>query len=112
MKKETLEATLKSIAKWKRIVGDVRAKDRGPKNCALCKRFGDTECTGCPVDKASADEGCANTPYQEWEDHHEFEDDHETGERHRVPGCKTCLRLAKAELAFLESLLPKGQNHD
>ncbi len=111
MKKETLEALKKSILKWKRIVLSTKGLDEGVDNCSLCQMFvTNRRCEGCPVAVKSG-QSCTNSPYDEWSNHQHV--DHPGGpEDHRVPGCKECMRLAKKELAFLESLLPKGQSHD
>ncbi len=107
MKKATLEALKKSIAKWKRIVRSSKAEDRGDENCPLCKLFFDNRpsCYGCPVLLKVGVSHCCDTPYREWAVHGKTQHRDEVYP-HRVPGCKTCMKLAKEELAFLEGLLP------
>ena len=105
---------LGSVKKWEGIVKRTDI-DHGTLNCPLCQRYnysrattGESRCKGCPVYKKVGADGCLFTPYEEWEDH--FSKDHN---EHSVPrflheDCKTCLKLARKELRFLKSLLPKG----
>ena len=102
----TLKALHGSIKKWGRIVASPRNPDRGIANCPLCKEFYVAGCTGCPIAEKTHQQVCDGSPYAEWSIHQH--DDHPRHKvRHRAVGCKECLRLAKAELAFLRSLLPK-----
>lgn len=102
----TLQAILGSIKKWERIVASPRGQDCGSDNCPLCKVFYEHYCAGCPVDEETDQDSCFGSPYTEWSIHqYEGHLQHTFGSR--VPGCKECLRLAKAELAFLRGLLPK-----
>jgi hypothetical protein len=102
MDPETLEALKGSIAKWEGIVAGT-LKDEGVDNCPLCQKFhacfrkipGEC-CQGCPVNDASDNRGCINTPYDEWERHGSHE---VTTDEHRT--------AAQAELDFLKSLLPR-----
>ena len=110
MNKETLEALKKSIAKWGKIAKSTKEMDLGRINCALCDLFGDFVCEKCPVYKKTKKKYCRDTPYTEWSDH-VIDDNYSfsyvgAGLR-RKPRCKECLRLAKEELNFLKSLLPK-----
>ena len=114
MKKETLEALKNSIKrKWEKIVRSSRALDKAGDNCSLCGRFGgfeDDTCKfeneRCPVFKKTGQEECNGSPYENWTSH--LRNVHGYDYKHREPGCKECMRLAKAELAFLKTLLPKG----
>ena len=102
MKAEKLEATLGSIRKWQRIVRRTTAVDHGAFNCPLCTLFLERDCRGCPVSEATGVSGCRGSPYELWNEHMDECNHH----YHRTPGCKECLRLAKAELTFLVGLLP------
>ena len=112
MKKETLEALKRSIAKWERIVKSTKELDLGRINCALCYLFNDITCEGCPIYKKTKKEYCRDTPYTEWSNHastHVINDNYFGDGLRREPGCKECLRLVREELNFLKSLLPKGE---
>jgi len=110
MTKLTEQALKGSIKKWTHIVGRT-GLDFGIKNCPLCRMFyntgiGNKLCNGCPVSKKSTKASCRGTPYEDWEFHYC------TIHLNRFPysvvkGCKTCLLLAKKELEFLKSLLPR-----
>lgn len=107
MNKETLQALKGSIKKWERIVKSTTAKDDGVNNCSLCKLFYSFCCADCPVNDKTNEVFCNNTPYQEWSNHQHEEHYNSTEANHRYVGCKECLILAKKELNFLKSLLPK-----
>ncbi len=103
MNAKTLKALNGSIAKWEAIVTGTGV-DAGPSNCPLCLAFrnfsmGGVSCLGCPVRDTTGEDGCAGTPYEKWEDLAE------SGQRKaNTPELK---KAARAELAFLKSLLPK-----
>ena len=102
--KEALDG---SIEKWDRIVKSTDALDKATENCPLCQKYlnsGAPNCSGCPVAKRTGEEGCVGSPYDEWGDHHDTAHDVRYKHEHRIPGCKECMRIAKAELAFLISL--------
>ena len=108
MNKKTLKALKGSITKWKKIVKSPLANDKGLNNCPLCSEFYDQACENCPVSIAVNEIYCDETPYAGWQNHHKAEHTKEVGlSLGSIRGCKECLRHAKAELAFLESLLPK-----
>ena len=108
MRKETLKALQGSIAKWQRIVDRATALEYGKDNCPLCTIFFHKECEHCPVYESTGEGGCSGTPYEPWRSHVVMHYER----HHRTPGCKECLRLAKAELAFLVGLLPdKDKKH-
>lgn len=102
MDDKTLAALKGSIAKWKSIV-DGTGKDEGADNCPLCKQFIDCYeideegnnicCVGCPVSQKTGKEGCLGSPYEKYSNCSEE--------------CKP--RHARAELAFLKSLLPEEE---
>ena len=116
MNKETLEALKGSIRKWERIVKTTTAKDDGIYNCPLCKLFHaaisknflSESCRTCPIYSKTNKCFCNGTPYQTWSNHHSADhDDVKVYHKHRYVSCKECLQLAKVELNFLKSLLPK-----
>jgi hypothetical protein len=137
MSEGTLLALKMSIAKWRKMESapTLDEVNIGSNSCALCHRhnrnrirensiggvdfsdfpYGPNEssrgCEGCPVMKASGNESCTGTPYedaakafQEWKgavSSRNFDD---------VPGAKVAFRAAaKAEADFLTSLLPRGE---
>ena len=108
MNAKTMEALRGSRDKWRAIVDSPEAEDRGAENCPLCAKFRtESNCVGCPVEARTGKSYCIGTPYIKWAKHQVGV--HGTvGVLARKPGCAECLRLAKAELAFLESLLPEG----
>jgi hypothetical protein len=111
MDKETLRALKGSIKKWESII---RGKeiDKGTDNCALCKLFcsDDEMCTNngthCPIYDRTTYTGCEGSPYDEWSEHQS--DCHEAcaPDGSKIE-CGVCERIAKSELKFLKSLLPK-----
>lgn len=90
----TLGALRGSIEKWRRIVVGTD-EDRGASNCPLCHEFLAKSCRGCPVRERTGKMFCWGTPYGEYSDL--------TDEEERSPLGRA---LAKAELEFLQSLLP------
>lgn len=108
MDDRTLEALKGSIEKWQRIVVSTGV-DKGAKNCPLCNLFYrrddlnvNDNCCGCPVAEKTGKKFCINTPYDDWVDYQERQSPSNSGR------ADTSERLiaARAELAFLESLLP------
>jgi len=116
MLKGTKIALKKSIRKWEKIVAR-KGPDLGGRNCALCERFHDN-CTRtradnsiletCPVTIAAKDAGCTDTPYDPWSDYFSKLGSLEPA----VVYDDTSRDLAKAELAFLKSLLPEAPAND
>lgn len=101
MNAETLEALKASIEKWKRNA--VAAKPShfkvGSLDCPLCALFYEQACRGCPVRMRTKRTGCERTPYldayialRKWES--------------GVGNADTAHEAARAEVSFLESLLP------
>lgn len=104
----TLEALKKSIEHW-----DWNSKAEKPEDvrvgrtyCALCDLFWLYACEGCPVLAKTTRKGCSLTPYetaldeyQVWIDNPEY-----SGFRRHFKAA------AQAELDFLKSLLPEGEN--
>ena len=108
MNKKTLQALQGSIEKWQQIVDSTEAEDKEVDNCPLCGMFWNRGCRGCPVSAVTGRSGCIGSPYAEWSAH---TNSHAASPARRCPGCKECLRLARAELAFLVGLLPnKAEN--
>lgn len=94
MDSATLAALHGSIAKWRGIVAGT-ATDEGILNCPLCQLFtwlvdDRGECAGCPVRDATGSDNCIGSPYENY--------------------CETnSIADAQAELDFLISLLPPGE---
>lgn len=108
MNRESLKALRGSIKKWEAVAAG-KGYEAARSNCNLCKAHPD--CEGCPVALKVNTDCCSRTPYIAWWKHQSrvhgpisFDPE----ERRRIhPGCKECVRLAKAEVSFLKSLLPK-----
>lgn len=101
MDARTLEALKGSIEKWRLIVEE-GGEDRGYLNCPLCERFNTGfGCGGCPVAVRTEHYFCDGSPFQEWE-----------RLKKGFTGCADTpekLDAARAELAFLRSLLPEEE---
>ena len=91
----------KSITKWRKIVASTQGKDFD--GCALCKEFSKGGCWYCPVAIRIKERGCEGTPWAKWV-RHQTNSHGRQHVRHREPYCRKCLKLAKEELKFLESL--------
>lgn len=105
LSKRALHGLKSSIKKWEGIVAK-KEIDYGPDNCDLCKLYWLTECKSCPVYKKTFTKGCNDTPYKEWDDHHEMKHGEIENEGGMENQCPICMKLAKKELQFLKSLLP------
>ena len=103
MDAEQKKALLGSIEKWRGIV-ERKGIDKGTDNCPLCELNYKNDCDGCPVSKYADFPGCHFTPYNPWCEHHEEVHDQFN---FFVVVCPECERLARDQLAFLESLLPE-----
>lgn len=106
MNRRTLKALEGSIEKWRKIVAR-EGVDKGVANCPLCRELflPVAPCHGCPVEESTGVTGCEKSPYEAWDRHQAL--------YHHNPliaqnECPTCMRFAKKELAFLESLLPEA----
>lgn len=101
MKSETLTALKGSIKKWKDIVSNEGIDHRGD-NCPLCKLFAYRlpACSGCPVKAKTGHAGCEGSPWVEWSIPQPLMGTW-------IANTPERMRLAKAELKFLRSLLPK-----
>lgn len=63
---KTKKATIASAEKWRRIIIDPKAKDKGGLNCELCGLFSADNCIGCPVRIKTGLPHCRGTSYYEW----------------------------------------------
>ena len=113
MDEATAKALKGSIEKWRKIL-EAKGEDNGADNCPLCHIFrsgvlGKDDCDGCPVKAHSGLAGCEGTPYETWHKHHIWECPTKPS---IIDGCAKCEALAKAELAFLESLRPTALDSD
>lgn len=101
VKLETIIALKGSIDKWKAIVAGT-GKDYGGRNCPLCELFarGGKDCRGCPVKTKTRRMGCVGSPWETWALA-------QTLSRPWRANTPERLKLARAELKFLRSLLPK-----
>ena len=104
MDDKTLTALRQSIEKWERNAVAETPDDlaMGVEACPLCALFWRGRCVGCPVMDATDDAFCDGSPYdaaesacEEW-----FQDPSNTGLRDAARAA------ARAEVAFLRSLLP------
>lgn len=104
MTPETLAALKASIAKW-----DKNARVRNTDNaktcaedCPLCHLFHEdfgadrSDCSGCPVAKKTGEPFCWKSPYSK------------ASQAHFRGDAKAFRDAAKAEAAFLRSLLPEA----
>lgn len=103
MNTQTLTALKGSIKKWQNIVRSTKEVDKGTGNCPLCLSL---RCIKCPVMDVTKQSGCQETPYIVWVTHLRDVHNHLFLPRQRVPYCKECLKIAKSEVSFLQSLLP------
>jgi len=108
MNRKTIKALKGSIAKWKRVVKVPDTQFDSPHDCPLCGLFNNDllMCDGCPVRGATGLLYCGGSPFFGLV-RHTGSSDHILGIRKK--GCRECIRLAKIELAFLASLLPKKE---
>lgn len=111
MDEKTLNALKGSIAKWERIVR-YGAAECGYHDCPLCHLFADEECKGCPVAEQTKDKACVGSPYHAARTAMQVPLGVPRGDRRhpagaRIPRTKEARRLARLELEFLKSLIPK-----
>lgn len=103
----TLKALISSIAHWKRMIKQTTPKEAPfAENCPLCRRFTCPVCVlngeMCPVYQRTGRRDCKGSP---WGD---AADAFGSWERFQIKDNRKEWRdFAKAELAFLESLVPK-----
>jgi len=101
MDAKTLEALQASIEKWKRnaVAKTPTEYTTGSDTCPLCAVFIRRRCEGCPVREQTGVAWCIRTPYQPARD----------AKYHWAAGtgrARQARIAARAEVAFLESLLP------
>lgn len=106
MDAKTLEALKASIAKWERNAKAETPMDylTATTDCPLCDLFyrGPIECKGCPVSARTRKMFCAGSPYaQACSARRKWWDGDGTAEQAHA--------AARKEVAFLKSLLPKGE---
>lgn len=111
MDKRTKEALKASIEKWKENVVDPARMNLNYNSCPLCVLFhpfqqdphqplgSPAACLGCPVREKTGMALCKGTPY------------YDTLEAFETEDFPLAAREARAELAFLRSLLPKGPSN-
>jgi hypothetical protein len=106
MTKKAIKALKQSIAHWRRLATNkIKFEETvGSHECALCLAFNTTEkkakkarCYGCPVFEYTHEQFCEGTPFEAAAKAFEF-----WRENNQREGF---LKKARAELAFLESLL-------
>ena len=107
MDARTLTALRQSIEKWERNATAETPCDftLWVHNCPLCEAFGHDGCLGCPVKGSTGLRGCIGTPYYRAFD---------ARIRWFDAPSDTALRdaahvAARAEVAFLRSLLPEAE---
>ena len=110
MTHKAFTALKSSIEHWKRFSEGKRLPNEfiGADNCALCISFIDDGCKECPVYKRKKTPACNGTPYQQiltFKDVNNFTSSNPALYLH-----PEFLKLAKIELSFLESLLPREQD--
>jgi len=109
MTKKALKALKQSIAHHERLLAGKERDGEAPngESCPLCRLYGEGGCDGCPVYAKTGKEECDGTPYFSradvdaslwwtWKNRHKS-----AGEMARWK------RQSRAEIRFLNSLLPK-----
>lgn len=114
MDKDTLNRTNRAIKKWEKIA-DGTGVDKGQDNCPLCKKFFNYPlyCKGCPVSKKTGRDSCYGTPYDDW--HELVVEDLFFWKPAKISDFKSkrkAIAIAKREVKFLKSLLPKGVKNE
>lgn len=113
MNTKTLRALRSSIAHHKRLLAGKRGEKLGPKYCALCKGFigkpMTDHCEGCPVKEKTGVPFCEHTPYDSlvWAEFALEQSISESAQTQKA-ALEQFQKCEQAEIAFLESLLPKG----
>jgi len=99
MDKDTYEALQKSIAHWEAnaTAMTLAYASTDTSDCALCERFLDSSCLGCPIFEATGKGFCQGTPYYDAD-----------RARHYLRNLDAFHIAAEEELNFLRSLVPAG----
>lgn len=111
MNSKTLTALKRSIARWEKIAAG-ETYSAGASTCALCKLFNKPDapsemaCVSCPVSERTGKRYCDGTPYasRTFCRTFSFEGAWPTRAWARTAKAKA---VARAEVKFLKSLLPK-----
>ena len=77
-------------------------EDLGGGNCALCQKFMNDKCNGCPIQFYTGDIDCENSPYFDWRKHHY--DVHESFAKKIHEHCYSCKVCALNEVLFLRKI--------
>lgn len=113
MEDVTLKALKESIEKWERnaVAETPDGFTTGPGGCALCERFWDDFCQGCPVRAFTGAGDCHDTPYDaalnaknDWLFSQPWPDGRDSERRAAAHAA------AREEVAFLRSLLPEVED--
>jgi hypothetical protein len=105
MDSRTLEALLLSIEHWRENeASPAEAASTGPDDCPLCELFLKDRCSGCPIANAVGDFGCRGTPYEAAVASRDA-----AKQSGRDADQEAWRAAARAELEFLESLLPRHE---
>lgn len=111
MDKDALTALKSSIEKWKKNsrVRDINNAKIGAENCPLCNLYLNTlkSCERCPVYSKTGKKYCENTPFDSID---YFSSILDSSEKLNSSQMKEFRKVAKQEVKFLESLLPKEEN--
>lgn len=90
-----------SIRHWARVVASPLTERIGPESCALCKRYYENYCEGCPVSKRTLKIYCSDSPFVAFAEEWEAASEAKSVSARRLKRLK---KLAQAELDFLKSL--------
>lgn len=107
MDDKTLNALKQSIEKWERNAVAETPDDytTGVESCALCRMFWRSSCRGCPVSEATGETHCFNSPHSDaayaGDDWLHYPSDATLRDAAHA--------AARAEVAFLRSLLPQEE---
>lgn len=107
MSKRAEKALSGSIKKWEKIISG-KGSDNGTQNCNLCRLYHENDCESCPVKEYTGHSCCFGTPYDDWcELLYGYSLPIEIEDIDTVDLKRKATSIAKKELKFLKSLLPK-----